>query len=61
MKLARRYRKLFGGAMRQVGLLAAAADYALDQHVARLADDQRRAQDLARFIQTLPGTELRRP
>jgi threonine aldolase len=59
IKLARRYRKLFGGAMRQVGLLAAAADYALDQHVARLADDQRRAQDLARFIQTLPGTELR--
>jgi threonine aldolase len=45
--LARRYRKMFGGGMRQVGLLAAAARYALQHHVDRLADDHRNARHLA--------------
>jgi threonine aldolase len=44
---AHRVRKMAGGGMRQVGLLAAAADYALDQHVERLADDHALAQRLA--------------
>jgi threonine aldolase len=38
---------LFGGAMRQAGIVAAAARYALDHHVDRLADDHRRARALA--------------
>ena len=40
---ALRVRKLFGGGMRQAGFLAAAAIYALDNHVDRLADDHQRA------------------
>ena len=40
---ARRMRKMLGGGMRQVGILAAAADYALDHHVERLAVDHARA------------------
>lgn len=44
---ARRVRKMMGGAMRQAGLLAAAALYALEHHVDRLAEDHRRTQALA--------------
>jgi threonine aldolase len=44
---AKRVRKMAGGAMRQAGLLAAAASYALDQHVDRLADDHALAKRLA--------------
>ncbi len=40
---ALRIRKLFGGAMRQAGFLAAAGIYALDHHVERLADDHQKA------------------
>lgn len=40
---ARRIRKVLGGGMRQAGYLAAACSYALDKHVARLADDHQRA------------------
>lgn len=43
---ARRVRKMLGGGMRQVGILAAAAEYALDHHVERLADDHQRARRL---------------
>lgn len=43
---ARRFRKLLGGGMRQVGVLAAAADHALTHHLPRLADDHRRAHRL---------------
>jgi threonine aldolase len=45
--LARRYRKMFGGALRQVGILAAAALYALDHHVGRLGQDHANARLLA--------------
>jgi threonine aldolase len=45
--LARRMRKLLGGGMRQSGMLAAAALYALEHHVERLAEDHARAQTLA--------------
>ncbi|MFN2470537.1 MAG: low specificity L-threonine aldolase [Gaiellaceae bacterium] len=47
MRTARRYKFLFGGAMRQAGIIAAAGIYALDHHVARLADDHQRARRLA--------------
>ncbi len=44
---ARRFKHLFGGALRQAGIVAAAGVYALDHHVDRLADDHRRAKRLA--------------
>ncbi len=44
---ARRLRKLLGGGWRQAGIVAAAGIYALDHHVERLADDHRRARQLA--------------
>jgi threonine aldolase len=46
---------LFGGAMRQAGVIAAAALYALDHHVERLADDHARARRLAEGIGLDPG------
>ena len=48
---ARRLRKRLGGGMRQAGLLAAAARYALAYHVARLADDHANARRLAEGLQ----------
>lgn len=48
---ALRVRKLFGGAMRQVGYLAAAGIYALDHHVERLEIDHNRAKILGRTLQ----------
>ena len=47
MANARRLKHLFGGAMRQAGIVAAAGVYALDHHVVRLADDHARAKRLA--------------
>jgi threonine aldolase len=47
MVKARRLKHLFGGAMRQAGIVAAAGIYALDHHVDRLADDHARARRLA--------------
>jgi threonine aldolase len=47
MEKARRYKHLFGGAMRQAGIVAAAGLYALDHHVDRLADDHANARRLA--------------
>ena len=47
MARARRLKHLFGGAMRQAGIVAAAGVYALDHHVDRLADDHANARRLA--------------
>jgi threonine aldolase len=47
MARARRQKHLFGGAMRQAGIVAAAGIYALDHNVERLADDHARARRLA--------------
>ena len=44
---ARIWRKRYGAGMRQVGLLAGAAHYALDNNIARLSEDHRRAKELA--------------
>lgn len=53
MAKALRIRKLFGGGMRQAGYLAAAALYALENHVDRLAEDHRRAQELGEILSQL--------
>ena len=50
----RRLRKLLGGGWRQAGYLAAAGLYALEHHVARLADDHARAACLADALRALP-------
>lgn len=55
---ARRVRKLFGGGMRQVGVLAAAGIVALTSMVDRLAEDHRRARRLALGLAELPGVVL---
>lgn len=55
---ARRWRKVAGGGWRQAGMLAAAASYALDHHVARLAEDHARAATLAAGLSDVPGIKL---
>ena len=55
---ARFYRKMFGGGMRQAGILAAAGIYALDHHRSHLAQDHAKAQRLAEAIAELPAFAL---
>lgn len=55
---AHRYRKAFGGGMRQVGILAAACIYALDQNVERLSEDHASARRLAEGLAAVPGVEV---
>lgn len=55
---ARRFRKQFGGGMRQVGIIAAGALYALQHHRGRLAEDHANAQALALGLSELPGIEI---
>jgi len=50
MKRAIRIRKIFGGAMRQVGFMAAAGIYALDHHIDRLAEDHKKAAEIAEVL-----------
>ncbi|MCZ6798969.1 MAG: low-specificity L-threonine aldolase [Nitrospirae bacterium] len=50
----RRLRKVFGGGMRQVGILAAAGIYALEHNIDRLQDDHSHAKDLAFQLQQIP-------
>ena len=56
--VAHRYRKMYGGGMRQAGLLAAAALYALDHHVERLADDHANARRIAEGLNALDGVTV---
>ena len=56
---ARRHRKLFGGTMRQAGVIAAGALFALDHHIERLAEDHANAQRLADAIRDIAELELR--
>jgi len=53
-----RYRRMFGGAMRQAGLLAAAGLHALDHHMARLVDDHENARRLAGALVANPKVGL---
>jgi len=55
---ARRLRKRLGGAMRQVGILAAAGLYALEHHLARLPEDHQNARRLARGLAEIPGLSV---
>jgi threonine aldolase len=55
---AHRHRKLFGGGMRQAGIIAAGALYALDHHIERLADDHENARRLGTAIREIEGLEL---
>jgi len=52
---ARRIRKMWGGGMRQIGILAAAAKYGVDNHMELLKDDHRRAKIFAKEISRHPG------
>lgn len=54
---ARKIRKRLGGGMRQAGILAAAALYALDHHVERLREDHENARRLAEYIEATEGLE----
>jgi threonine aldolase len=58
---ARRNRQMLGGGLRQAGILAAGALFALSNNVDRLSDDHARARDLADGLQALPGLRLDRP
>jgi threonine aldolase len=55
---ARRIRKMFGGGMRQAGIIAAAGLVALDEVLPDLGDDNRRAHDLAIGLAEIPGVVL---
>ena len=58
---AKRVRKMAGGAMRQAGMLAAAASYALDHHIARLAQDHVLARQLAQGLAGIDGLQVEAP
>jgi threonine aldolase len=53
-----RYKQMMGGALRQAGIVAAGALWALDHHVERLAQDHEHARVLAEGLARLPGVEL---
>jgi threonine aldolase len=53
-----RWKQMLGGALRQAGIVAAGALYALDHHVDRLASDHELARELARGLDGLPGLEI---
>jgi threonine aldolase len=55
---ATRYRRMAGGAMRQVGILAAAAEHALDHHRERLVEDHANARLLAERLAASPAIDL---
>jgi len=55
---ARRHRKVFGGGMRQVGIIAAGALYALENHRERMVDDHEHAQILAQAVRSTRGLSL---
>ena len=55
---ARRFRKQFGGGMRQAGIIAAGALYAIEHHRKRLSEDHDNAKALAKGLAEIPGIEL---
>jgi threonine aldolase len=55
---AKRFRRMYGGAMRQAGILAAAGIYALEHHVDRLKEDHTNAKRLARKLQQIPTVTI---
>lgn len=55
---ARRFRRMYGGAMRQSGILAAAGIHALEHHVTRLKTDHDHAKKLARALQQISAVRI---
>ena len=55
---ATRQRRMFGGAMRQIGMLAAACDYGLTHNFARLTEDHTHAQMIAGRLTACPGVKM---
>ena len=53
-----RFRKMFGGGMRQVGIIAAAGIYALDHHIERLKEDHQNAKRLALGLKEIKGISI---
>lgn len=53
-----RWKHQFGGAMRQAGIIAAGAVYALEHHIERLAEDHANAQTLAQGLASIDGIEV---
>jgi threonine aldolase len=53
-----RYKQMWGGSLRQAGSIAAAAIYALDNNVERLAEDHENARALAEGLAEIPGVEI---
>jgi len=58
LPLLRRLRRMFGGGMRQAGILAAAGIYALQHNIRRLAEDHAHAKRLALALADLPGIRI---
>jgi threonine aldolase len=58
IRKARRVRKMYGGGMRQVGIIAAAGIYAIDNNFNRLVEDHRNAQLLAERLKNLEGLKI---
>jgi len=58
IKRCRRYRKMYGGGMRQVGILAAAGIYALENNIERLSEDHKNARLFAEQVSRIPGIEI---
>jgi threonine aldolase len=61
VRAALRFRKMLGGGMRQAGVLAAAALYALEHHRERIAEDHAAARAIAAAMRAVPGVAARRP
>ncbi len=61
MKNAIRVRKVLGGGMRQIGFMAAAGIYALDNNIDRLTEDHKRAAEIARVLDSLDYVSLVEP
>jgi threonine aldolase len=61
IRLARRFRKVMGGGMRQAGYLASACSYALDHHVERLKTDNDKAREAGKILSTLPYVKTMKP
>lgn len=61
MDKAHKFRKMFGGGMRQAGIIAAAGIYALDNNVDRLKEDHRRARRLAEGIESIESVKIKWP
>lgn len=58
IRKARRLRKMWGGGMRQIGLLAAAADFAVENHWPLLDDDHKRAEEFAKAVSENPAFHI---